>query len=189
MAAASGWIAVAASLMLAIEAPSAQSQPAQSQPAPSQAVQSQPTLPPDAAAAKAMIDASSRHGEYVDIATTGAPAPVRAFVVYPEIATKAPVVIVLHEGFGFGDWTRGVADQLAAEGFIAISPDLRRDDLAAALPAVRAYGAKLPAATGKTVTLGFGFDGAALDVRGEADVEAASRAWPATLASLRQHAR
>jgi hypothetical protein len=98
-------------------------------------------------------------------------------------------VIVLHEGFGFGDWTRGVADQLAAEGFIAISPDLRRDDLAAALPAVRAYGEKLPAATGKTITLGFGFDGAAIDLRGEADVDAASRAWPATLTSLRQQSR
>jgi hypothetical protein len=153
------------------------------------AIQSPPALPRDAAAAKAMIESSSRHGEYVDIQAAGAPAPVRAFVVYPEIASKAPVVIVLHESFGFGDWTRGVADQLAAEGFIAISPDLRRDDLAAALPAVRAYGEKLPAATGKTVTLGFGFAGAALDLRGEADVDAASRAWPAMLASLRQQAR
>jgi hypothetical protein len=162
----SGWFAVAASLMLAIQSP--------------------PALPRDAAAAKAMIESSSRHGEYVDIKAAGATAAVRAFVVYPEIADKAPVVIVLHEGFGFGDWTRGVADQLAAEGFIAISPDLRRDDLAAALPAVRTYGAKLPAATGKTVTLGFGFADVTLDLRGETDVDAASRAWPATLASLRQ---
>jgi len=168
MAAASAWLAAAAALILATQSPS--------------------TLPRDAASAKAMVDSSSRHGEYVDIAT-GAAAPVRAFVVYPEIATKAPVVIVLHERFGFGDWTRGVADQLAAEGFIAISPDVRRDDLAAGLAAVRAYGQKLPAATGKTVTLGFGFDGAALDLRGEADVDAASRAWPETLTSLRQQTR
>jgi hypothetical protein len=180
MGAASGWIAAAA-LVLAI-----QSQPVQS-PQPAQSPQA--ALPRDAAAAKVMIESSSRHGEYVDIRAAGAPASVRAFVVYPEIAAKAPVVIVLHEGFGFGDWTRGVADQLAAEGFIAISPDLRRDDLAAVLPAVRAYGEKLPAATGKTITLGFGFDGAAIDLRGEADVAAASRAWPATLASLRQQSR
>jgi len=174
MGAASAWIAAAAALVFAIQSP----------PAPSP----QPALPRDAASARAMIDSSSRHGEYVDIqaAGAGASASVRAFVVYPEIATKAPVVIVLHERFGFGDWTRGVADQLAAEGFIAITPDVRRDDLAAGLAAVRAYGQRLPAATGKTVTLGFGFDGAALDVRGEADVDAASRAWPATLASLRQ---
>jgi hypothetical protein len=178
MAAGSGWLIVAASLMLAI-----QSQPAQ----PTQPAQS--ALPRDAAAAKAGIESSSRHGEYVDIKATGGTGIVRAFVVYPEVANKAPVVIVLHERFGFGDWTRGVADQLAAEGFIAISPDVRGDDLAAALPAVRAYGEKLPAATGKTITLGFGFGGIALDLRGEADVDAASRAWPATLASLRQQTR
>ena len=149
----------------------------------------QSALPADAAAAKARLSESSRHGEYVDITTPGRSTPLRAFVVYPEIATKAPVVIVLHEGFGFGDWTRGVADRLAEDGFIAIAPDLRRDDLAAALPVVRAYGGKLPAATGKTVTLGFGFDGVALDLRGDADVEAASRAWPATLASLSEQTR
>ncbi|HSR43075.1 MAG TPA: dienelactone hydrolase family protein, partial [Longimicrobiales bacterium] len=36
----------------------------------------------------------------------------------------APVVIVIHEIFGLSDWIRAVADQLAAEGFIAIAPDL-----------------------------------------------------------------
>jgi hypothetical protein len=82
-----------------------------------------------------------------------------------------------------------VADQLAAEGFIAIAPDLRSENFAAGLPSVRAYGEKLPAATGKTVTLGFGFDDRALDLHGERDVAAASRAWPATLAALREKTR
>ena len=49
---------------------------------------------------------------------------VRAWVVYPERADKAPVVIVIHEIYALTDWIRGVADQLAAEGFIAIAPDL-----------------------------------------------------------------
>jgi carboxymethylenebutenolidase len=31
---------------------------------------------------------------------------------------------VIHEIFGLTDWIRTVADQLAAEGFIAIAPDL-----------------------------------------------------------------
>jgi carboxymethylenebutenolidase len=44
--------------------------------------------------------------------------------MYPERKTKAPVVVVIHEIFGLSDWIRGVADQLAAEGFIAIAPDL-----------------------------------------------------------------
>jgi dienelactone hydrolase len=156
----------------------------------SAAAQSPQSLPADDAAAKTRLVESSRHGEYVDITAPGRSTPLRAFVVYPEIATKAPVVIVLHERLGFGEWTRGVADQLAEEGFIAITPDLRGDEVAAALPAVRAYGGKLPAATGKTLTLGFGFAAdAPLDLRSAADVPAASRAWPETLASLRQLTR
>jgi carboxymethylenebutenolidase len=49
---------------------------------------------------------------------------VRAWIVYPERKTKAPVVVVVHEIYGLTPWIRGVADQLAAEGFIAIAPDL-----------------------------------------------------------------
>jgi carboxymethylenebutenolidase len=49
---------------------------------------------------------------------------IKAWVVYPERSTKAPVVIVVHEIFGLSSWIRGVADQLAADGFIAIAPDL-----------------------------------------------------------------
>jgi carboxymethylenebutenolidase len=44
--------------------------------------------------------------------------------VYPERSTKAPVVLVVHEIFGLSSWIRGVADQFAADGFIAIAPDL-----------------------------------------------------------------
>jgi carboxymethylenebutenolidase len=49
---------------------------------------------------------------------------VRAWLVYPERSTKAPVVVVIHEIFGLSTWVRAVADQLAADGFIAIAPDL-----------------------------------------------------------------
>ncbi|HEU4642324.1 MAG TPA: dienelactone hydrolase family protein [Gemmatimonadaceae bacterium] len=49
---------------------------------------------------------------------------VKAWVVYPERSTKAPVVVVVHEIFGLSTWVRSVADQLAADGFIAIAPDL-----------------------------------------------------------------
>jgi len=49
---------------------------------------------------------------------------IRAWVVYPERSGKAPVVLVVHEIFGLSSWVRGVADQLAADGFIAIAPDL-----------------------------------------------------------------
>jgi carboxymethylenebutenolidase len=82
-----------------------------------------PGLPPDAAGAPARLAASPRHGEFVTIATGGGDS-VRAWVVYPERATKAPVVVVVHEIFGLSSWVRSVADQLAADGFIAIAPDL-----------------------------------------------------------------
>jgi carboxymethylenebutenolidase len=48
-----------------------------------------------------------------------------AFIVYPSTTrVKTPVVVVVHEIFGLATWVRGVADQVAADGFIAIAPDL-----------------------------------------------------------------
>jgi carboxymethylenebutenolidase len=80
------------------------------------------TLPPDAAGAAGRLSASSRHGEYAMIKIGDD--SVRAWVVFPERATKAPVVVVVHEIFGLSTWVRAVADQFAAEGFIAVAPDL-----------------------------------------------------------------
>jgi carboxymethylenebutenolidase len=99
------------------------SAPADTVPAPaSSAAAQEPPLPADAAAAPARLAASPRHGEWVVIPTGGD--SVRAWVVYPERSTHAPVVLVIHEIYGVTHWIRGVADQLAAEGFIAIAPDL-----------------------------------------------------------------
>jgi carboxymethylenebutenolidase len=81
-----------------------------------------PTLPADAAGTPARLNASPRHGEWVVINAGGD--SLRAFVVYPERSTPAPVVLVVHEIYGVTHWIRGVADQLAREGFIAIAPDL-----------------------------------------------------------------
>ena len=47
-----------------------------------------------------------------------------AWIVYPVTKTKAPVIVVVHEIFGLSTWVRSVADQFAADGFIAIAPDL-----------------------------------------------------------------
>ncbi|HEX2191019.1 MAG TPA: dienelactone hydrolase family protein, partial [Longimicrobiaceae bacterium] len=82
-----------------------------------------PALPPGAAEARARLAASPRHGEWVTV-RTGPADSVRAWVVYPERATPAPVVLVVHEIFGLTDWVRSVADQLAADGFVAVAPDL-----------------------------------------------------------------
>jgi carboxymethylenebutenolidase len=79
-------------------------------------------LPADAQGARVRLTRSPRHSEWVMI-PSGADS-VRAFIVYPERATKAPVVVVVHEIYGLSPWVRAVADQLAADGFIAIAPDL-----------------------------------------------------------------
>jgi carboxymethylenebutenolidase len=80
-------------------------------------------LPPDATGALARLSSSPRHGEWVSIRSGGGDS-LRAWVAYPERSTKAPVILVVHEVYGLSSWVRSVADQLAADGFIAIAPDL-----------------------------------------------------------------
>jgi carboxymethylenebutenolidase len=72
--------------------------------------------------AKARLDASPRHHEYVSLKHDTR--TLQAFVVYPEVKEKAPVVILIHEIFGLSDWAKEMADELAAEGFIVVAPDL-----------------------------------------------------------------
>ncbi|MGH7482546.1 MAG: dienelactone hydrolase family protein, partial [Longimicrobiales bacterium] len=83
-------------------------------------------LPPGADGASARLTESPRHGEWATV-RTGEGDSVRAWVVYPERDDPAPVVLVVHEIFGLSNWVRSVADQLAAEGFIAVAPDLLTD--------------------------------------------------------------
>jgi carboxymethylenebutenolidase len=79
-------------------------------------------LPPLEKDAKARLEASPRHGEWVTVPAAMGD-KVDAWVVYPERKDPAPVVLVIHEIFGLTDWARSVADQLAAEGFLAVAPD------------------------------------------------------------------
>ena len=61
----------------------------------------------------------------------GSDVPIRTWVVYPERCDNATLVVVIHEIFGLTDWIRGVTDQLATDGFIALAPYLlsgRRPD-------------------------------------------------------------
>ena len=83
-------------------------------------------LPPSNAAAAARLSSSPRHGEWVKVAwEPGSRDSLMAWVVYPSTGrAKSPVVVVVHEIFGLSSWVRGVADQVAAEGFIAVAPDL-----------------------------------------------------------------
>lgn len=141
---------------------------------------------PDEEHAKAVLDKSPRHGEFVDVKMPGSKTLINTWVVYPERKDKAPVVIVIHEIFGLSDWIRSVGDQLAKEGYIAVVPDLisgmgpggggtdsakSRDDVVklirgltpeetiTRLNAVRDYVIHLPSANGECATVGFCWGG------------------------------
>ncbi|HEY1251088.1 MAG TPA: dienelactone hydrolase family protein [Thermoanaerobaculia bacterium] len=144
-------------------------------------------VPPSENTAKAALEKSPRHGEYVDVKQPGGGVPIRTWVSYPERKDKAGVVIVIQEVFGLSDWLRSVADQLAKDGFIAVAPDMvsglgpngggtdsvaSRDDVVKLvrgitpeeatkrLNAVRDWALKIPAGNGKTATVGFCWGGA-----------------------------
>ncbi len=134
--------------------------------------------------AKARLDASPRHHEYVNLQHGGR--TVQAFVVYPEVKTKAPVIVLIHEIFGLSDWAKEMADELAGAGFIVVAPDLLTGfgpnnggsdsftsmdattkavsglDAAvvtADLDAAADYAKKIPAANGKIAVAGFCWGG------------------------------
>ena len=137
------------------------------------------TLPSEAIA-KMRLNSTHRHREWVNVPLGSA--GVRAFIVYPERSDNAPVVMVTATRQGASDWIRAVADQVAAEGFIAVVPDVLSglgpfggdtnsfatpEAVAAALDrlgpgeiarrtnAVRDFALSLPAADKKTATLDF----------------------------------
>lgn len=126
--------------------------------------------------AKLRLNNSPRHGEWVEFKS--GERTLKAFVVYPERKEKAPVVLVIHEIFGLTDWVRGVCDQLAENGVIAIAPDLLSgqtfDDVDGARKAISAlpqqqviadlnataeFAQKLPATTGSLAVCGFCWGG------------------------------
>jgi carboxymethylenebutenolidase len=84
------------------------------------------SLPPSARTVAARLASSPRHGEWITVPyEPGSKDSLIAWVVYPKTSNaKTPVVVVVHEIFGLSTWVRGVADQVAAEGFIAVAPDL-----------------------------------------------------------------
>lgn len=84
--------------------------------------QQSPTLPPGNAGAADRLASSPRKGEWVTIGV--GEDSVRAWVVRPARTEGASVVVAIHDIGGMSSWIRSVADQLAADGFIGIAPDL-----------------------------------------------------------------
>jgi carboxymethylenebutenolidase len=155
----------------------------QASPSPAAAhAHAEPTPARDPALAR--LESSPRHHEWAAI--RNGERTVHTFIAYPQSSAKATAVIVIHENRGLTDWTRGVADQLAEAGYIALAPDLlsgtapgggRTSGFASsdaareaihALPpaqvladldAVAAHALKLPASNGKLTVGGFCWGG------------------------------
>lgn len=72
--------------------------------------------------AKQKLEQSPRHREWVKVQHDGR--TIDAFVAYPEVSSKAPLILVIHEIFGMTDWAQLVTDEFAAAGYVAIAPDL-----------------------------------------------------------------
>jgi carboxymethylenebutenolidase len=86
------------------------------------AVSVQAMLPASGATANERLAASPRRAEWAMI--RAGEDSLRAWVVYPANTENAPVVVAIHDNRGMSNWIRAVADQLAADGFIAIAPDM-----------------------------------------------------------------
>jgi carboxymethylenebutenolidase len=122
--------------------------------------------------------------EYVIIKRDGY--TIRALVVRPEHKKNASLIILIHEIYGLNDWAERMADELAAQGFIVIAPDLLSghgpdgagyssfasdddrvrtitdldpDEVMANLDAVADYGKKRPDTSGKMAIVGFSWGG------------------------------
>jgi dienelactone hydrolase len=135
---------------------------------------------PSEAASKAILNYTHRHREWVSVSSGST--RIRAFIVFPERSDKATALIVTAGKQGASDWIRAVADQAAAEGFIAIVPDvlsglgpsggdtndfadsravaaaldrLGRSEIARRTNVIRNYAVALPAANGKSASLEF----------------------------------
>ncbi len=70
-----------------------------------------------------VLSESPRHHEWIDLKREDGTI-CKAFVVYPESKEPTKSVIVIHENRGLNDWARSFADELAANGYLVIAPDL-----------------------------------------------------------------
>ena len=166
-----------------------------------------PDLPANFLMAAKTVAQSPRKGEWLDIPMTSG-TKLHTWISFPQNVAKAAVVLVFQPGPGMdmgepitpgggANWLRAIADQLAAEGFIAVLPDLTSglgpnggnydsfqfpDDSGAALNKIphsevlnrirvaRDYGLKLPMANGKLGVIGF-CNGGALSWESAAEIE------------------
>ena len=124
----------------------------------SAAVLTRAGLPSEQSAKIALSAALSttRHPQWIDIPAGST--TVRSFVVFPERnESSAPVVVITANNQAMSDWLRAVGDSVAADGFIAVVPDLLTADRRAA--AVNRWAVGIPGSNGKAAAVNFRFAG------------------------------
>ena len=134
--------------------------------------------------AQKQLEESPRYHEWIKLKS--GERTLHCFVAYPENKDSTSAVILIHENQGLNDWMRLAADQVAAQGFIAIVPDLlsgfdlknrRSSDFASSEEVVNAieklgddqitqdldaafnYILAVPSCNGKVFAMGFGWGG------------------------------
>jgi carboxymethylenebutenolidase len=134
--------------------------------------------------ARDRLEKSSRHREWVTVKHDNR--ELATLLVYPSSENKVPVVLVIHEGYGMTDWAQLFADEVAADGYIVVAPDLlsgagpnggrtpsfsdqdkaaeatqhlNPDQVTADLRAAADYGLKLPLSNGQLFVVGFDWGG------------------------------
>ena len=130
------------------------------------------------------LEDSPRHMEWVTQDLDGR--QLKSFLIFPETSGKVPGIILIHENRGLNDWARSMADQVAAQGYIVMAPDmltgkapgggktsdfanpddartaiyeLDPDEITANLDAVYKYLKATPACNGTVAVMGFCWGG------------------------------
>jgi carboxymethylenebutenolidase len=132
--------------------------------------------------AQQAVDKSPRRHESVKV--TYNDRSVDTFIAYPQVKSKSPAVVIIHDVIAFAPWVENVADKFAEAGYLALAPDLlsgrtteerqplqsptgtvgpaRRlplPQVAADMNALADYAKKLPACNGKVCVVGFSWGG------------------------------
>jgi len=140
--------------------------------------------------AKAVLDASlpHHHPQWVDVPLGSV--KIHVFVVYPDLAGRAPVAVITARNQGLSDWVRAVGTEVVNQGYVTAVPDLlsgsgpngggtdsfaNSEAIAAALGqlgpseierrtnAVRDYFASQPGSNGKSAVINFNWSENRLD--------------------------
>ena len=165
---------------------------------------------PTPANVKTLLNTTTRHREWITVPISRS-AGVLAWLMYPERSDRAPLVVLISQSPRPTDWTRAVSDQLAAEGYLVVVPDVltevdargeRRDappdvtsdgrEMARRVDAIKTAALELPSANGTVARLELDERGQRIRARaaaGNAEFALSASAWPEVVNYLNAQTR